>query len=62
MTHKSYSSGFGSVPNSTPKDNDPMERIANALEEVLRLVKEDQERTRARFEERWDKEDQEAAQ
>ena len=62
MTHKSYSSGFGSVPNSTPKDNDPMERIANALEEVLRLVKEDQERTRARFEERWDKEDKEAAQ
>ena len=44
MTHKSYSSGFGSVPNSTPKDNDPMVRIADALEEVLRLVKEDQER------------------
>jgi hypothetical protein len=59
MTHKSYSSGFGSVPNSTPKDNDPMERIANALEEVLRLVKKDQEETRARFEERWDKEDNE---
>ena len=46
MTHKSYSSGFGSVPNSTPKDNDPMIRIADALEEVLSLVKEDQERTR----------------
>ena len=59
MTHKSYSSGFGSVPNSTPKDNDPMERIANALEEVLRLVKKDQEETRARFEERWDKKDNE---
>jgi len=44
MAHKSYSSGFGSVPNSTPKDNDPMVRIANALEEILRLVKEDQER------------------
>ena len=58
MTHKSYSSGFGSVPNSTPKDNDPMVRIANALEEVLRLVKEDQERSRARFEEEWDKKDE----
>ena len=46
MTHKSYSSGFGSVPNSTPKNNDPMVRIADALEEVLRLVKEDQERSR----------------
>ena len=44
MTHKSYSSGFGSVPNSTPKDNDPMVRIADALEEVLRLVKQDMER------------------
>ena len=37
----------------------PLIRIANALEEILRLVKEDQERTRARFEERWDKEDNE---
>ena len=35
-----------------------LKRIADALEEVLRLVKEDQERTRARFEERWDKEDE----
>ena len=58
MTHKSYSSGFGSVPNSTPKHNDPMVRIADALEEVLRLVKEDQERSRARFEEEWDKKDE----
>ena len=48
MTHKSYSSGFGSVPNSTPKDNDPMVRIANALEEILRLVKADQEKYTAR--------------
>ena len=32
--------------------------IADSLEEILRLVKEDQERTRARFEERWDKEDE----
>jgi len=44
MTHKSYSSGFGSVPNSTPKDNDPMVRIADALEEILRLVKQDMDR------------------
>ena len=34
-------------------------RIADAMEEILRLVKEDQERTRARFEEQWDKEDNE---
>ena len=39
-----------------------LNRIANTLEEILRLVKKDQEETRARFEERWDKEDQEAAQ
>jgi len=37
-------------------------RIADALEEVIRMVKKDQEETRARFEERWDKEDKEAAQ
>ena len=49
MTHKSYSSGFGSVPNSTPKDNDPMVRIADALEDVLRLVKADQEKMAKRF-------------
>ena len=49
MTHKSYSSGFGSVPNSTPKDNDPMVRIADALEEVLRLVKQDQEDAKKRM-------------
>ena len=40
----------------------PLIRIADTLEEILRLVKKDQEETRARFEERWDKEDQEAAQ
>ncbi len=50
MTHKSYSSGFGSVPNSTPKDNDPMVRIADTLEEILRLVKLDQEATKKRWE------------
>ena len=54
MTHKSYSSGFGSFPNSTPKDNDPLNRIADALEEVLRMVKEDQERTRKYMEDRKD--------
>ena len=37
----------------------PLIRIANTLEENLRLVKKDQEETRARFEERWDKEDNE---
>jgi len=35
-----------------------LNRIADALEEVLRLVKEDQERSRARFEEEWDKKDE----
>jgi len=39
-----------------------LKRIADALEEVIRMVKKDQQETRARFEERWDKEDQEAAQ
>jgi len=37
-------------------------RIANYMEEILRLVKKDQQETRERFEKRWDKEDQEAAQ
>ena len=32
--------------------NDNLKRIADALEEVLRLVKEDQERTRKYMEER----------
>jgi len=36
-----------------------LKRIADALEEVIRMVKKDQEDTRARFEERWDKEDSE---
>ena len=43
-------------------DNTQLKRIADAIEEILRLVKKDQQETRARFEERWDKEDQEAAQ
>ena len=42
--------------------NDNLKRIADALELVIQMVKKDQEETRARFEERWDKEDQEAAQ
>ena len=59
MTHKSYSSGFGSVPNSTPNEIEdrsinPLIRIANALEEILRLVKEDQERSRKYMEDRKD--------
>ena len=36
-----------------------LERIADALELVIQMVKKDQEETRARFEERWDKEDNE---
>jgi hypothetical protein len=39
-----------------------LKRIADALELVIQMVKKDQEETKARFEERWDKEDQEAAQ
>ena len=35
-----------------------LRRIADALDTVIKMVKEDQERTRARFEERWDKEDE----
>ena len=42
--------------------NDNLNRIANAMEEVIQMVKKDQEETRERFEERWDKEDKEAAQ
>jgi len=34
--------------------NDNLKRIADALEEVLRLVKEDQERTRKYMEDRKD--------
>ena len=33
-------------------------RIADAMEEVIRMVKKDQEETRERFEKRWDKEDE----
>ena len=54
MVHKSYSSGFGSIPNepvAAPQDSDndflcavQLQRIADSLEEVIRLVKEDQEK------------------
>ena len=36
------------------EENDPMVRIADALEEILRLVKEDQERSRKYMEDRKD--------
>jgi len=35
-----------------------LQRIADALEEILRLVKKDQQETRERFEKHWDKEDE----
>ena len=45
--------------NINERSVNPLITIANTLEEILRLVKKDQEETRARFEERWDKEDNE---
>ena len=36
MTYKSYSSGFGSVPNSTPKDN--IKPIDKNLQELLYIT------------------------
>ena len=50
MVHKSYSTGFGSVPNSTPKDNDPMVRIADALDTIIDMIKKDQEESKKRWE------------
>jgi hypothetical protein len=35
-----------------------LNRIADALEEVIRMVKKDQQETKERFEKRWDKEDE----
>ena len=35
-------------------DNEQLKRIADAIEEILRLVKEDQERSRKYMEERKD--------
>ena len=37
-------------------ENEQLKRIADALEEVLRLVKEDQERSRKYMEDRKDEE------
>jgi len=38
--------------------SEDLKRIADALEEVIRMVKKDQQETRERFEKRWDKEDE----
>ena len=38
--------------------NDNLNRIANAMEEVIQMVKKDQEETKARYEKHWDKEDE----
>ena len=38
-------------------DNEQLKRIADALEEVLRLVKEDQERSRKYMEEKKDEQE-----
>ena len=35
-------------------DNEQLKRIANAIEEILRLVKEDQERSKKYMEEKKD--------
>ena len=35
-----------------------LRRIADAMEEIIRMVKKDQQETRERFEKRWDKEDE----
>ena len=42
----------------TAADTWQFQRIADALEEILRLVKKDQQETKERFEKRWDKEDE----
>ena len=38
-----------------------LKRIADAMEEIIRMVKKDQQETRERFEKRWDKEDEQAS-
>ena len=61
MVHKSYSSGFGSVPNSTPidapqdSDNDflcavQLQRIADSLDTIIDMIKKDQEESKKRWE------------
>ena len=42
-------------------DNEQLKRIADAMEEIIRMVKKDQQETRERFEKRWDKEDEQTA-
>ena len=37
-------------------DNEQLKRIADAMEEIIRMVKKDQQETRERFEKWWDKE------
>ena len=39
-------------------DDSELKRIADAMEEIIRMVKKDQQETRERFEKRWDKEDE----
>ena len=35
-----------------------VKRMADAMEEIIRMVKKDQQETKERFEKRWDKEDE----
>ena len=39
-------------------DNEQLKRIADAMEEIIRMVKKGQQETRARYEKHWDKEDE----
>jgi hypothetical protein len=57
MVHKSYSSGFGSVPNSTPNEIEdrsinPLIRIADALDTIIDMIKKDQEESKKRWAEK----------
>ena len=65
MAHKSYSTGFGSVPNSTAHApqasetnghlyiaNDNLKRIADALDTIIDMIKKDQEESKKRWEEK----------
>ena len=40
------------------ESSEELKRIANALEEIILMVKKDQQETKERFEKRWDKEDE----
>ena len=56
MAHKSYSTGFGSVPNSTPMETidaasaAQLSRIADSLDIIIRMIREDQEENKKRGE------------